>query len=131
MGADVDLPDTELARIRGAFAPKTFETLPAVSEAFEAAKASTPAFARFARNNLKPHKAPGYSIVEVSLKAIGDTPGDATSEQMEVVPTSPSATARATSASPTSRTWSCRTSGWTMFRRSGRPWPRPGSPPQT
>jgi sulfite reductase (NADPH) hemoprotein beta-component len=85
VGAQADLPDTELARIRGAFAPKSFETLPAVSEAFEAAKASTPAFARFVRNNLKPHKVAGYGIVEVSLKAIGETPGDASAEQMEVV----------------------------------------------
>src|SRR5882757_3961449 len=85
IGAGSDLPDTELARIRGAFAPKSFETLPAVSEAFEAAKLKPPAFARFARNNLKPHKVAGYTIVEVSLKAIGATPGDATSEQMEVV----------------------------------------------
>nr|MEA2796854.1 sulfite reductase hemoprotein beta-component [Phenylobacterium sp.] len=82
---EADLPDTELARIRSAFVPKAFETLPAVSEAFETAKASTPAFARFARNNLKPHKVAGYGIVEVSLKAIGATPGDATAEQMEVV----------------------------------------------
>jgi sulfite reductase (NADPH) hemoprotein beta-component len=85
IGAGSDLPDTELARIRGAFAPKTFETLPAQSEAFEAARAAKPAFARFARNNLKPHKIPGYGIVEVSLKAIGETPGDATAVQMEVV----------------------------------------------
>ena len=59
--------------------------LPAQSEAFEAAKASNPAFARFVRNNLKPHKKAGYGIVEISLKGIGDTPGDATSEQMDVV----------------------------------------------
>jgi sulfite reductase (NADPH) hemoprotein beta-component len=85
IGAGPDLPDTELARIRGAFAPTRFETLPARSEAFEVAKATTPAFARFARNNLKPHKWPGYSIVEVSLKGIGETPGDASAEQMEVV----------------------------------------------
>ncbi|HEY0436819.1 MAG TPA: nitrite/sulfite reductase [Phenylobacterium sp.] len=85
IGPSVDLPDTELARIRGAFAPKTFETLPTVSEAFEAAKAKTPAFARFARNNLKPHKVAGYTIVEVSLKAIGETPGDCSAEQMDVV----------------------------------------------
>ena len=85
IGEGSDLPDTELARIRGAFAPRAFETLPAVSEALEAAKLESPAFARFARNNLKPHKVPGYGIVEISLKGIGDTPGDATSEQMEVV----------------------------------------------
>ena len=80
-----DLPDTELARIRWRFVPKTFETLPAVSEAFEAAKLRTPAFARFARNNLKPHNVAGYTNVEISLKAIGATPGDATAEQMEVM----------------------------------------------
>ena len=85
IGAEADLPDAEIARIRGAFTPMAFETLPAVSPALEAARAATPAFARFARNNLKPHKVAGYGIVEVSLKAIGATPGDATAEQMEVV----------------------------------------------
>jgi sulfite reductase (NADPH) hemoprotein beta-component len=84
-GAGSDLPDTELARIRAAFAPMAFESLPARSTAFEAAKGSDPAFARFVRNNVKPHKVSGYSIVEVSLKAIGETPGDATAEQMEVL----------------------------------------------
>jgi sulfite reductase (NADPH) hemoprotein beta-component len=81
--AKVDLPDTELARIRGAFA-QSFETLPARSEAFEAAKAE-PAFARFARRNVHPHKQPGYALVDVSLKVPGETPGDMTSEQMELV----------------------------------------------
>ena len=85
IGEDADLPDTELARIRGAFAATSFEVLPAQSDAFEKAKAETPAFARFVRNNLKPHKKAGYGIVEISLKGIGETPGDASSEQMEVV----------------------------------------------
>ncbi|WP_411287250.1 nitrite/sulfite reductase, partial [Phenylobacterium sp.] len=85
IGTVSDLPDTELARIRGAFAPMSFQTLPVLSEAFDTAKASIPAFARFVRNNVKPHKKPGYAIVEVSLKAIGATPGDASAEQMEVV----------------------------------------------
>ena len=85
IGVAGDLPDTEIARIRGAFAPRSFDTLVNRSEVFEQAKAADPAFARFARNNLKPHKRAGYSIVEISLKGIGDTPGDATSEQMEAV----------------------------------------------
>ncbi len=85
IGEDADLPDTELARIRGAFAATRFEVLPAQSEAFEVARAETPAFARFVRNNLKPHKKSGYGIVEISLKGIGDTPGDASSDQMDVV----------------------------------------------
>jgi sulfite reductase (NADPH) hemoprotein beta-component len=83
--ARADLPDHELARIRGAFAQTPFETLPAVSEAFEAARAASPALQRFARNNIKPHKKPGYAIVEISLKAQGQTPGDATAEQLDLV----------------------------------------------
>jgi sulfite reductase (NADPH) hemoprotein beta-component len=82
--AHADLPDTELARIRAAFTP-TFESLPARSEALEAAKAADPAFARFVRRNVHPHKQPGYAIVDVSLKVPGQTPGDMTSEQMDVV----------------------------------------------
>ena len=80
-----DLPAAELARIRAAFAQTNFETLPAVSESFEAARAASPALQRFVRNNVKPHKKSGYAIVEVSLKAIGQTPGDATAEQLDVV----------------------------------------------
>ena len=83
--AQVDLPDVELARIRGFFAPPAFDVLPRVSAAFEEAKSQDADFARFARNNVQPHKQAGYAIVDVSLKRPGDTPGDATAEQMEVV----------------------------------------------
>ena len=37
------------------------------------------------------HKVPGYAIVTLSLKPIGGTPGDATAEQMDASPTSPTA----------------------------------------
>ena len=85
IGETADLPDAELARIRGAFANVAFETLPTRSAAFEAAKLADTAFARFARNNVKAHKVAGYGIVEISLKAIGETPGDASADQMDVV----------------------------------------------
>ncbi len=80
-----DLPGAELARIRAAFAKTPFQTLPTRSDAFETAKANDAAFARFVRNNVKPHKQPGYAIVEVSLKAQEQTPGDASAQQLEVV----------------------------------------------
>jgi len=83
--APIDLPDLELARIRTAFGVVPFETLPARSDVFEAARAADPALARFARNNLAPHKRSGYAIVNISLKAPGETPGDATAAQMEAV----------------------------------------------
>ena len=81
----IDAPAAEVDRIRAAFAPPPFETQPGRSEGFEAAKAASPALARFARNNVHPHKQPGYAIVDISLKAPGETPGDATAEQMELV----------------------------------------------
>jgi sulfite reductase (NADPH) hemoprotein beta-component len=84
-GAEVDLPDVELAHIRAAFQPYAFETLPPTSKAFEAAKAADPEFARFARHNVHPHKVPGYAIVDVSLKAPDQTPGDCSAEHMEAV----------------------------------------------
>ena len=80
----IDLPAEELARIRSAFSPTPFETLPAQSAAFDAAKAD-PAFARFARNNLAAHKAPGYAIVNISLKAPGEVPGDCSADQMDAL----------------------------------------------
>ena len=85
IGVAGDLPDTELARIRGAFAPVAFETLSPKSESFGAAKRGNPAFARFVRNNVRPHKKAGYAIVEVALKAVGETPGDASAEQMDAL----------------------------------------------
>ncbi len=83
--AAVDLPDIELARIRAAFAPTGFETLPRVSTAFEAARSEDRAFARFARNNVVPHKMAGYAIVNIALKTPGETPGDCSADQMDVV----------------------------------------------
>jgi sulfite reductase (NADPH) hemoprotein beta-component len=82
--AAADLPDEELARIRAGFLTN-FESVPPVSEAFERAKAANAAFARFVRHNVVAHKEPGYAIVNVSLKAIGETPGDCSAEQMDLV----------------------------------------------
>ncbi len=83
--ASIDLPDLELARIRTAFGLVPFDTLPARSQAFEAARAADPALARFARNNVVEHRKPGYAVVNIALKAPGETPGDATATQMEVI----------------------------------------------
>ena len=83
--AAIDLPDTELARIRAAFAPLGFQTLPPVSTIFEAARSEDRGFARFVRNNVVAHKMQGYAVVKIALKAPGETPGDCSAEQMEIV----------------------------------------------
>ena len=85
IGTVADLPQAELDRIRASFVQPAFERLPAESAAFEAAKMTDRGFARFARNNVHAHKQPGYAIVDISLKTPGDTPGDASSDQMDVI----------------------------------------------
>ena len=82
---DVDVPAAEIARIRAAFTVPDYTDLPATSAAFEAARAADRGLARFARNNLHPHKQPGYAIVDVSLKAPGETPGDCSADQMDAI----------------------------------------------
>ncbi len=85
IGAVADLPQAELDRIRASFVQPAFEQLPAVSATFDAAKQSDRGFGRFVRNNVHAHRQPGYAIVDISLKTPGDTPGDASSDQMDAI----------------------------------------------
>ncbi len=77
------LPEEELRRIEAYFAPPAFEALDDDPPALALARDNDSAFAAWLRTNAKPHKAPGYAIVDLSLKRIGDVPGDATAEQMD------------------------------------------------
>lgn len=52
---------------------------------FDEAYANNPVFRAWADTNLTPHKAENYTIVTVSTKAHGATPGDATSAQMRTI----------------------------------------------
>lgn len=78
----VNADPEELERIAAYFAPPTYEALPPVSTAFKAAKTANPGFATWAEVNSFPHRQPGYAAVTVSLKSIGEAPGDITSAQM-------------------------------------------------
>lgn len=79
------VPQAEIDRISAYFAAPAFETLPAQSDKFEAAKTEDADFARWVRANVVAHKQAGYGIVNISLKPIGGVPGDATDAQMDTV----------------------------------------------
>ena len=79
------VPQAEIDRISAYFAPPAFDTLPATSDTFEAAKAEDADFARWVRANVVAHKQDGYGIVNISLKPIGGVPGDATDVQMDAI----------------------------------------------
>ncbi len=83
--SEIDLPGEEIDRIRAYFSPPDFEDLPAESAALEQKRTSDGAFARWLRVNTVVHKAPGYAIVNISLKPVGGIPGDISDVQMEAV----------------------------------------------
>lgn len=78
-GADQDI----MARIEADFKAPEFKQAPI--NAFEDAQISDPFFRSFAENNLHLHQNGDYAIVTVSLKALGGTAGDISSEQMRAL----------------------------------------------
>jgi sulfite reductase (NADPH) hemoprotein beta-component len=78
-GIDIDAAEAE--RIAAYFAPPPFD--PAASTATPTH--ADPAFGHWLKQNVSPHKAPGYAIATISLKPIGGIPGDASAEQMEAI----------------------------------------------
>jgi len=81
----LELPEAEIARIAAYFAPPRFEELADESVELEAATRKNAGFADWLKTNVHAHKMPGYAIATVSLKRIGDTPGDCSSDQMDAL----------------------------------------------
>ena len=69
-----------LAEIREAFVEPAYRNTP--TDGYDAFYTNDPVFRAWADTNLTPHRNAQYAIVTVSLKAHGETPGDATSTQM-------------------------------------------------
>jgi sulfite reductase (NADPH) hemoprotein beta-component len=76
----IDAPQAEIDRIRAFFEPPAFETgLPTAIDRAD------PEFALWVDRQVAAHKAPGYAIVNISLKPLSGIPGDASAEQMEAI----------------------------------------------
>jgi sulfite reductase (NADPH) hemoprotein beta-component len=84
-GEAIALAADEVDRISAYFAPPAYEALPEKDPAHLAHLFEDKAFARWVRQNVAPHKVPGYAIANISLKPTGGIPGDATAAQMRVV----------------------------------------------
>jgi sulfite reductase (NADPH) hemoprotein beta-component len=72
-----------LDEINSQFAPPFFKK--GDIAIFEKSRTQDPVFRAWSDTNLHAHKADGYSIVTVSMKAHGATPGDASADQMRVL----------------------------------------------
>src|SRR3954469_673095 len=75
----LQLPQAELARIAAYFAAPEFEPLP------DAMPTGDRDFENWKKTNIHRHKAPGYAIATISLKTVGQIPGDASADQMDAI----------------------------------------------
>jgi sulfite reductase (NADPH) hemoprotein beta-component len=76
----LDPPLAELERIAAFFAPPAYET--GLSDEIDL---SDPDFAVWVDQQIAAHKVPGYAIVNISLKPTGGIPGDASSDQIDLI----------------------------------------------
>jgi sulfite reductase (NADPH) hemoprotein beta-component len=75
----LQVPQEEIDRITAYFAPPAFEALP------DAMPSGDKAFDAWKSQNISRHRAPGYAIATISLKAVGEVPGDASADQMDAI----------------------------------------------
>jgi sulfite reductase (NADPH) hemoprotein beta-component len=81
----VAVPESYIAEIASAFAPPAYDRRPSDEAALQRAIAGNPNFARWVKHNTFAHKVPDHAVVTISLKPVGQTPGDCSAEQMELV----------------------------------------------
>ena len=84
-GGELTIPREEVERIERYFAPPAWEPLIDQTKPLQARAAAEPEFGAWLKANTAAHKAPGYTIVNLSLKATGHEPGDLDADRMDRV----------------------------------------------
>jgi sulfite reductase (NADPH) hemoprotein beta-component len=79
------LPQDEIDVINAYFAPPAYETLADECPEFDAQRANDPGFDNWCGVNVVEHKVSGYAIANISLKGVGQPPGDISADQMDAV----------------------------------------------
>ena len=83
--SELKLPDQDIRAIETYFTPPSLPYRPEGDTVLSEAITHDAGFAAWARRNLHTHKHPDYASVTISLKGIGEVPGDMSAEQMETV----------------------------------------------
>ncbi len=88
-GAPHTIPQAELDRVRASFVPpalhrggKTADVK--VSQILRAAAENDVEFSRWLKQNVAPHQNPDMRAVTLSFKRLGQAPGDATADQLDI-----------------------------------------------
>ncbi|WP_315925129.1 nitrite/sulfite reductase [Mesorhizobium sp. SP-1A] len=82
---ELKLPEADIKAIDAYFAPPALSDRPEGDEAVKVARLDSRSFGEWLNQNVTTHRHPDYAAVTISLKAIGEAPGDASAEQMDVV----------------------------------------------
>ena len=83
--SELKLPESDIRAIETYFAPPALPHRSEGDAVIARAIAGDAGFAAWARRNLHTHKNPDYASVTISLKGIGEVPGDMSAEQMDAV----------------------------------------------
>ena len=82
---ELTLPEADIRAIQAYFAPPELAPRPEGDEAVRLARLDSKSFAEWLDQNVTTHHHPDYAAVTISLKGIGEAPGDASDSQMEAI----------------------------------------------
>lgn len=82
---ELKLPEADIKAIDAYFAPPALLDRPDGDDAVKLARLDSRSFSEWLDQNVVTHRHPDYAAITISLKGIGEVPGDATAEQMEAV----------------------------------------------
>ncbi|RWI96783.1 nitrite/sulfite reductase [Mesorhizobium sp.] len=83
--AELKLPDADIQAINAYFAPPALPDRPEGDAQVNEARLDSKSFSEWLDQNVITHRHPDYAAVTISLKGIGEVPGDASDSQMEAV----------------------------------------------
>ncbi|MBZ9741509.1 MULTISPECIES: nitrite/sulfite reductase [unclassified Mesorhizobium] len=83
--AELKLPEADIRAIEAYFAPPALTIRPDGDAAVKVARLDSKGFSEWLDQNVVTHRHPDYAAVTISLKGIGEVPGDASDSQMEAV----------------------------------------------
>ncbi|TPI58908.1 nitrite/sulfite reductase [Mesorhizobium sp. B3-1-3] len=82
---DLKLPEADIQAINAYFAPPALLARPEGDALVKQARLDSKSFSEWLDQNVVTHRHPDYAAVTISLKGIGEVPGDVTDSQMEAV----------------------------------------------
>lgn len=82
---ELKLPEADIQAINAYFAPPALSARPQGDAVVKQARLDSKSFSEWLDQNVVTHRHPDYAAVTISLKGIGEVPGDVTDSQMEAV----------------------------------------------